>query len=175
MLPAQRRTEDAIEGWGSVYGVQAGGAGNPGPAATLTNAFAPFPLAPGTSRRMLTQLLCPFFSQVKFLPLSLSGPVTLELELGDFQDCFIVQGNGVAPVTWSILQPEILCDTLSVDPSLSNSYASSLLSGKSLPILFLPWESTPGERHFSPLKFIQESFLGEKMCPHMTNDRRSDH
>ena len=162
LLPAQRKAEDAIEGWGSVYGVQAGAAGSPGPQATLTNPFAAFPLAPGTSRRMLTQLLCPFFSQGKFLPLSLSGPVTLELELGDFQDCFITQ-SGVAPVTWSILQPEILCDTLSVDPSLSNSYASSLLSGKSLPISyhnFFSFQSTianhdavsiPCQRGFSRL------------------------
>ena len=72
-LPAQRRAEDAIEGWGSVYGVQAGGAGNVGPAATLSNPFSAFPLAPGTQRRMLTQLLCPFFSQGKLLPLSSYG------------------------------------------------------------------------------------------------------
>ena len=70
---------------------------------------------------MLTQLLCPFFSQGKLLPLSLMGAFTIELELGDFQDSFIIQGNGVAPVTWAIIQPEILCDTLTVDPSLSNS------------------------------------------------------
>ena len=38
-----------------------------------------------------------------------------------------------------------------------------------------PKESTPGERHFSPLKFIKESFLRKNMCLHMTNGRRSDH
>ena len=66
LLPAQRRAEDAIEGWGSVYGAQApgGGAANVGPAATLTNPFSEFPIAIGTQRRMLTQLLCPFFSGV---------------------------------------------------------------------------------------------------------------
>ena len=52
-LPAQRRAEDAIEEWGSVYGAAAGAPGNLGPAATLTNPFAAFPIAPGTQRRVL--------------------------------------------------------------------------------------------------------------------------
>ena len=92
-LPAQRPAEDAIEGWGSVYGVAAGGAGNVGPATTLSNPFSAFPLRPGTQRRMLTQLLCPFFSQGKLLPLSLMGAITIELELGDYQDCSFIQAG----------------------------------------------------------------------------------
>ena len=111
-LPAQRRTADAIEGWGSVYGVQAGGKGDIGPPATLSNPFSAFPLAPDTQRGVLTQLFCPFFSQGKLLPLSLMGAITIELELGDFQDCLFIQGGGIAPVTCQIIQPEILCDTL---------------------------------------------------------------
>ena len=83
---------------------------------------------------MLTQLLCPLFSQGKMLPLSLmAGGITVELELGDFYDCFI-QHADVQNQTWAIIRPELLVDTVSVDPSLSNSYATALLGGKSLPI-----------------------------------------
>ena len=37
---------------------------------------------------------------------------------------------------WEINSPEILCDVLSIDPSLASSYASHLLGGKTLPISY---------------------------------------
>ena len=134
LIPAQRRVEDACEGWGGIYGAvaAAAGMGFGGPGSTLSAPVSPAPVRAGLSKRMLTPLLCPFFSQGKLLPLGLMGAITVELELGDFQDCFNVDET----VTWQMIQPEILCDTITVDPSLSNSYASSLLSGKSLPISY---------------------------------------
>ena len=159
--------EDAIEGWGSVYGQWNGSAGTP--AATLSNPFAAFPISAGSKRRMLTQLLCPFLTSTgKMLPLSLLGGITIELELGDIGDCFYADTTHAQ--LWEISQPEILIDTLSVDPSLSNSYASALLSGKSLPISyhnFFSFEtsvasstaaSIPIQRGFSRLSAVYITF-----------------
>jgi len=97
------------------------------------------------------------------------GAITVELELGDFHDCFAEEVVHT-DVFWTMIQPEILCDTLTVDPSLANSYASSLLSGKSLPISYhslFSFQSTiastnavsiPIQRGFSRLVALYFSF-----------------
>ena len=120
-----------MEGWGHSFGGLAGDAGPNGPLQTMTNPLSCCPIRNGTKRRMLTQLLCLFFSQPKLIPLGLTGRITVELELGDFQDCFGVNVDG-EQIGWQMIQPELLCDTITVDPSLSSSYASSLLQGRSL-------------------------------------------
>ena len=61
------------------------------------------------------EVLCPFFSTRKKLPLSLLGSITIELDLGDYNDCFSV--DAAHPNLWEISQPEILVDTISVDSS----------------------------------------------------------
>ena len=87
MLPAQRRAEDIIEGWGSAYSTFAGTDGTP--ASTLSAPYSAFPISAGSKKRMLTQLLCPFLTSTgKMLPLSLLGGILIELELGDFIDCY---------------------------------------------------------------------------------------
>ena len=110
-IPAQRRAEDAVEGWGSVYGALAGAAGGVGPAATLSASFSTFPLNPGQQRGMLTQMICQCLSQGKLLPLGLMGAITIELELGDLHHCFALETPRV-DIAWTMIQPEILCDTL---------------------------------------------------------------
>jgi len=123
MLPAARQVENAVEGWGSQN--------YSGDQSTLTAPLDCLPLAAGASRRMLMQLLCPFFSQGKMLPLSLLGSLVIELELDDADMCFSTSGNN-----WSLVRPMILCDVVQVDPQLSNSFAQHLLSGKELPISY---------------------------------------
>ena len=45
-------------------------------------------------------------------------------------------------VNWGISDIQCKCDLLELDSSLSNEYASHLLSGKSLPINFNTWNHT---------------------------------
>ena len=84
--------------------------------------------------RVLTPLLCPFFSAQKFLPLALMGGIVIELELDSYDAC-IVEHDIQLPA-WEIVQPMILVDSVQVDPALSSSYAKHLLEGKTLPISY---------------------------------------
>ena len=70
----------------------------------------------------MCQLLCPFFSQGKMLPLSLLGSCVLELELGGYDDCFTA-GSNITNM-WEIVRPVIFADVITVDPSLTNSFSS---------------------------------------------------
>ena len=99
-----------MEGWGS-----SSGGGGP---STLSSPFVPLAIPAGVSRRLLMQLLCPFFSQGKMLPLSLLGSLMIELELDDADMCFASSGTN-----WSLVRHVIFCDTVQVDPQLSNSFA----------------------------------------------------
>ena len=99
----------------------------------LSDWSKPSAISAGKKRRVLTQLLCPFFNNGKMLPLSLLGGLTLELEIGSINDAF---DPGTGTNNWEILQPEILCDCIGLDPSLSSSFASHLLAGKTLPISY---------------------------------------
>ena len=74
----------------------------------------------------MLQILCPFFSQGKMLPLSLLGSCVLELELGGYDDCFKTATN--ITNLWEIVRPMVLADLITVDPSLTNSFAQHLLS-----------------------------------------------
>ena len=78
------------------------------------------------------------FSQDKFIPLK-HAPIVIELELvGNPGDCLNTgTTSSVANSTsWKITEPQIKCDLVMLDSELQNSYASHLLSGKSLPIHF---------------------------------------
>ena len=49
-------------------------------------------------------------------------------------------------------------------------------SGLSTYSFFVPfYGEDPGETHFSPLIFIEASFLSKNVCLHVRNGRRSDH
>ena len=123
--PAARLMEDAIEGWGSTNTAST----DP---STLCHPFTPAAIAAGTGRRVLCQILCPFFSQGKMLPPSLLGSWVLEIELGGYDDCFTTGSN--ITNQWEIQRPVIFADVITVDPSLTNSFAQHLLGGKELPV-----------------------------------------
>jgi len=122
------------------------------------------------SRRVVTQLLAPFFSAQQFLPLALAGGVVIELELDNYDACFDTTSAEYKPV-WEILQPYILVDTVQIDPALSSSYARHLLEGKTLPISyhnFFTMQATltdttafslPIQRGFSRLSAIYVTFF----------------
>ena len=97
-LPAARLMEDAIEGWGATNTAST----DP---STLCHPFTAAPIANGTGRRVLCQILCPFFSQGKMLPLSPLGSCVLEIELGGYDDCFTT-GTNITNL-WEIQRPVI--------------------------------------------------------------------
>jgi hypothetical protein len=55
-------------------------------------------------------------------------PLTIEIELGDTNDAFQGSSNN-----WTITRPRLVADVCELDQTLQNSYASHILSGKSLP------------------------------------------
>jgi hypothetical protein len=112
------------------------------------------------------------------IPLSLLGSLIVEFELDDYDHCFTT-GSGILN-NWEIQRPVILCDVIQVDPSLSNSFAQHLLSGKELPISYQNFFSfvttvdpssyvtVPIYRGFSRLAAIYISFV-QNGVPYNTN------
>ena len=108
-----------------------------------------------TGRRVQFKPMLGLFHQEKLTPLRYC-PIQIELELVNSQaDAVlteIVQGipNGT---NWDISDIQCKCDLLELDSSLSNEYASHLLSGESLPINFNTWnhtnQSTGGDNNIS--------------------------
>jgi len=118
MLPAQKRFNNISEGWGGIFG-----------GATLNVPFTADPIPEdGGSREVIVTLLLSFLSQGKYIPLSML-PLSLEVELDDVDAAFEGTGN-----LWEITRPRLLADVCDLDQALANSYASHVLSGKSLPI-----------------------------------------
>ena len=72
-------------------------------------------------------------------------PIQIELELVNQQGGAVTTEttNGFSTgANWDISDIQCKCDLLELDSSLSNEYASHLLSGKSLPINFNTWNHT---------------------------------
>ena len=87
-------------------------------------------------------------------------PIQIELELVNHQaDAVTIEPtNGFSNgVNWDISDIQRKCDLLELDSSLSNEYASHLLSGKSLPIYFNTWNHTN-----------QSTGLDKKISAHIT-------
>lgn len=93
----------------------------------------------GTSRTVSFKPLFGLFNQPKYIPLSWC-PLTLEFELVTSAVDAIVQPDGTTFTTdntstaWQIQDVRIVCDVVTLDSALQNSYAEHVLSGKALPI-----------------------------------------
>ena len=119
LMPWGRQINDCAEGFGSMTG---GSVYNTGGPSNFTLPFMSLPINAGAARRVLTQLLCPFFTgSQKLLPLALCGGLVIELELDDMYACFASVGDAdnTAPPNWQIIQPMILVDAVQVDPAPS--------------------------------------------------------
>ena len=84
------------------------------------------------------------FNQEKLLPLRYC-PIQIELELVNnaADPVWVGTKNGLNYVAeWDITDIQCKCDLLTLDNSLENEYASHLLSGKTLPIIFSTWNHT---------------------------------
>ena len=115
LLPSQKRFSNCTEAWGSVV-----------KADTLDNPFGPSPVPADSARQVCVQLLSPFFSQGKWIPLS-TMPITVEMD--DADSAFV--GTGAV---WEITRPRLVASVCELDQALQNSYAKHLLDGKSLPL-----------------------------------------
>jgi len=68
----------------------------------------------------VSSLVLPIFSAQKLLPLSLMGGCVIELELDNANGTFATANNDYE-VRWDIVQPMILCDTVTLDPALTRA------------------------------------------------------
>ena len=117
LLPSQRRYNNITETWGGAN-----------IASGLDSPVRPDPLETDGERTVCVHLMSSFLGQGKMIPLSMV-PVILELELGELNDCFLG-----TEAQWEISRPRLVGDVLQIDQALANSFASHLLSSKSLPI-----------------------------------------
>ena len=126
---SDKRINDGIEGFGH---------------STSTTNFnfnsidSPGSIGQGKSVIVGCSLCSGLFSQDKFLPFK-HAPIVIELELvGNPGDCLNTGSSSTVAnsTSWKITEPQIKCDIVMLDSELQNSYASHLLSGKSLPIHF---------------------------------------
>ena len=120
LLPSNVRMNNVAEGWaGEAVPVSLSH-----PADDVSSIFAQ------ESRTLCVQLLSPFLSQGKYIPMSMM-PLTLELELDDLGAALT---QAVGAMNWEITRPRLLASVVDLDGTLANSYAKHLLDGKSLPI-----------------------------------------
>ena len=87
-------------------------------------------------------------------------PIQIELELVNQQADAVTTETAEGfqnDANWDISDIQCKCDLLELDSSLSNEYASHLLSGKSLPINFNTWNHTN-----------QSTGLGKNSSAHIT-------
>jgi hypothetical protein len=98
-------------------------------------------LAPNTKKRISFKPLLGICNQPKYIPLSFA-PITMEFELvNQATDPIISNGTQGAHITannnsvsWQIEDVRVICDVVTLDSALQNSYAEHVLSGKALPI-----------------------------------------
>ena len=105
-----------------------------------------------TARRVLFKPIFVLFNQDKLLPPKYC-PIQIELELvNSFTDAIVIRDTYNSAL-WNIPNTQCKCDLLTLDNTLDNEYASHLLSGKSLPIIFATWshtnQSTGADKNFS--------------------------
>jgi hypothetical protein len=96
-------------------------------------------IPPNGSRAVSFKPLFGIMNQPKYIPLSWC-PLTLEFEIASLATDPVVAGGGVGKyddnvsTSWKIKDIRIICDVVTLDSGLQNSYAEHVLSGKSLPI-----------------------------------------
>ena len=98
----------------------------------------------GLARRIQFEPMLGLFNQEKLIPLRCC-PIQIELQLVNQQADAVTTETSQGfqnCANWDLSDIQCKCDLLELDSSLSNEYASHLLSGKSLPINFNTWNHT---------------------------------
>ena len=134
LLPAEKKYNDYMMGFGTLDDFVPD---------TLPRAYSPLnfestntpPNVKGTDNRVVQfNLFSGLLSQTIYLPLHYLKGLVIELELvSSVADC-IVGANDATD--WSITEPVVLADVITLDQSLENEFAQALLDGESLPIAF---------------------------------------
>jgi len=144
LYPAEKRLNDAVEGFGLMYGQTA---------PTFTSLTDSPLLLAGQSRVVLFPLLSGLLSQEKYLPLRFTQGIQIELEVvNQYVDAvldFVPQapngyGDDVIPnavpaigqlsTQWTISEAQIKASVVTLDSQLDNEYTDHLMSGKKIPI-----------------------------------------
>ena len=133
------RDNDDIEGFGGRFDSPANyNNGNPTVNAWLNVGIAGASYKPNITFKPLLGL----FTQTKYIPL-MWCPLTLELEIVGNSTDAILDPTATSDTTfttnntstsWQIEDVRLICDVVSLDSALQNSYAEHVLSGKALPI-----------------------------------------
>ena len=129
------RDNDDIEGFGSRWDSDTNYLNG-----TPTTASMPG-IAGAAYRPVCFKPLLGLFTQTKYIPL-MWCPLTLELEIVSTSTDAVVDPSGAettfagdnTSTSWQIEDVRLVCDVVTLDSALQNSYAEHVLSGKALPI-----------------------------------------
>ena len=135
------------------------------------------------SRSVCFKPLFGLLNQPKCIPLMWS-PLTLEFEVVNGATDPLVGRNASADyrytntsITWQLHDVRIVCDLVTLDSTLQNSYAEQVLSGKALPINYGSYvsqfqTSTGGDFAVSVTRAVSrfKSVLISFDCDHSTQD-----
>lgn len=143
-------------------------------------------IPPNGNRSVTFKPLFGLFNQPKYIPLMWS-PLTLEFEVVNGATDPLVGQNASADykdtntsIRWQLQDVRIVCDLVTLDSALQNSYAEHVLSGKALPINYGSYVSqfqtiTGGDfavsvtRAVSRLKSVFLTFDGDHTTQNTTN------
>ena len=90
----------------------------------------PCQIPPNSNLTVMSRLLCGLVRADKLIPLRVC-PVTVELTMADAGEAFV---GGIYSQNYSFNNVCILCDLVTLDANVQNSYMKSLLSGQALAI-----------------------------------------
>ena len=155
LLPEDDQRDIACEGFGNFDVVKGGAAQTADERKSYRQDDYDLSGNVNLARRVMFKPMLGLFNQEKLIPLRYCS-IQIELELVNSQaDAVTVETaegfqNGA---NWDISDIQCKCDLLELDSSLSNEYASHLLTGKSLPMNFNTWnhtnQSTGLDKNFS--------------------------
>lgn len=145
LKPAEARMNDAVEGFG-LYDKQAGQL----PSIGLDILNVSPVIHSGQSRVATCSLPFGVFNQNKKLPLSFLQNMQIELELvNNFTDVLVEQNTPIEPTeagaqqnastVWSIIEPVIEADIITLESQFNETYVSHLQKGMSIPIPFVSY------------------------------------
>jgi hypothetical protein len=133
LMPAEKRYNNHNMGFGSNDDVDADGNYHQ---INFESTNTPPQVSAGKSRVVQVALFSGILSQPKYLPLDLMKSLTIELELvGDVNDC-ICRETPETVYNWSITEPVIVADVVTLDQSLQNEFVNAMMDGESLPISY---------------------------------------
>jgi hypothetical protein len=189
LLPSERRQNDYNEGFGMPLGPAAHESG-----LHVASLRPPEAIVANGNRVVMFPLMCGLFNQTKFLPIRYLQGLQIELEVvNQYEDACIFttalgqqQLGAASSREWSITEPVIKCDVITLDNQLDNEYTDHLMQGKTLPINFSSFvhqvqamHRTPEQiismtRSFTRLKTVFLTFFKNNVVTNPLNNARDE-